>query len=449
MWLIKNVHVVDPAQDLDAICDVEFDERIRNIIKHNANTQNTLPVDADSPDEHTVSGRKTSEAAPSGNTVQVIDGRGKYLFPGFVDVHAHLREPGREDKEDLASGAQAAARGGFTTVLCMANTQPVIDNRGLVEFVINQGSQAEGARVWPVAAVTKGLKGEELVNMVELHNAGAVAFSDDGRGIQRGQTMLLALQYAQLTGRPIISHCEEDSLAANGSMRRGPQSARLGLTGIPAAAESVMAARDILLAEETAGRLHLAHMSASATVTLLGWAKKQGIDVTGEVNPHHLIFCDEDIGLTDTALKVNPPLPSAADREILIEALANGTIDMLATDHAPHTWEEKAQPFAEAPFGINAFETALSAVWMSLVEPGKLSVSRLVRAWSLNPARRFSLAGGSLSPGTPADVVLFDPSHTRVIGEGTWMSKSTNTPYWGKPMHGFAIATWVGGIKHC
>lgn len=435
MWLIKNVHVVDPAQELNTICDVLFNQFICEI----------RPTG--NPSEGSVTNKTSAESEES---LTVIDGQGHYLFPGFIDVHAHLREPGREDKEDIASGAKAAARGGFTTVLAMANTQPVIDNRGLVEFVARQGEQAGGARVLPVAAVTKGLKGEELVNMVELHKAGAVAFSDDGRGIQRAQTMLLALQYAQLTGCPLISHCEDESLAVNGCMRCGHQSARLGLGGIPASAESVMAARDIALAQESAGKLHLAHLSTAAAVEALRMAKQQGIDVSGEVNPHHLIFCDDEIGITDTSLKVNPPLPSATDRQILLEALVDGTIDMLATDHAPHTWEEKARPFAEAPFGINAFETALAAVWMSLVEPGKLSVSQLVRAWSLNPAQRFGLTGGDLKPGAPADITLFDPQHTEVIGEGVWMSKSTNTPYWGKQMQGFAVATWVGGdLRAC
>jgi dihydroorotase len=327
----------------------------------------------------------------------------------------------------------------------MANTSPVLDNRGLIEFVNNQGQLAGGARIYPVAAVTKGFKGDELVNMVELHKAGAVAFSDDGLGIQKARTMLLALQYAQLTNCPIISHCEDASLAAGGSMRRGARSARLGLTGIPASAESTMAARDIILAEENGGKLHLAHLSTTNAVDALRKAKERGIDVTGEVNPHHLIFSDEDIGLTDTSLKVNPPLPSAPDRDCLLEALNDGTIDMLATDHAPHTWEEKARPFAEAPFGINGFETALAAVWMTLVEPGKLSVERLVRAWSLNPSQRFGLPGGSLKAGSTADIILFDPQHTEVIGEGIWLSKSTNTPFWGKPLRGFAVAAWVSG----
>ncbi|MCL1790759.1 MAG: dihydroorotase [Peptococcaceae bacterium] len=423
MWLIKKAHVVDPAQGIDGICDVLFDEFI-------------LAVGQDLNGE---------DFLDSSHRLSVIEADGKYLFPGLIDVHAHLREPGREDKEDITSGAKAAVRGGFTTVLAMANTQPVIDNRGLVEYVMSRGEQAQGARVLPVAAVTMDLKGDALVNMAELHKAGAVAFSDDGRGVQRAQTMLLALQYAQLTGCPLISHCEDESLAKGGCMRRGFRSARLGLTGIPAAAESVMAARDILLAQENGGKLHLAHLSTAAAVAALRWGKQQGIDVTGEVNPHHLIFSDDDIGLTQTCLKVNPPLPSAEDRGVLLTALVDGTIDMLATDHAPHTWEEKARPFPEAPFGINGFETALAAVWMSLVEPGKLSVSQLVRAWSLNPARRFGLAGGSLHVDKPADIVLFDPKHTETIGQDVWLSKSTNTPYWDKEMHGFPTAVWVGG----
>ncbi|MDR2736625.1 MAG: amidohydrolase family protein, partial [Gracilibacteraceae bacterium] len=254
MWLIKDAHVVDPAQEIDRTCDVLFDDTIIAI--------GTDLSDKDIPD--------------ADSSLSIVNAAGKYLFPGLVDVHTHLREPGREDKEDIASGSRAAVRGGFTTILAMANTQPVIDNRGLVEFVLRQGERAKGARVLPVAAVTMGLQGNELVNMAELHKAGAVAFADDGRGMQRAQTMLLALQYARLTGCPLISHCENESLAAGGSMRRGPRSARLGLAGIPASAESVMAARDVLLAQECGGKLHLAHLSTAAAVLALRWGKQQG-----------------------------------------------------------------------------------------------------------------------------------------------------------------------------
>ena len=246
-----------------------------------------------------------------------------------------------------------------------------------------QGERAGYAHVLPIGTVTKGMQGIELVEMVDMKDGGAAAFSDDGKNIQNAEVMRLALEYAKLTGLPIISHCEDKDLAGEGQMRRGVASARMGLKGIPASAESVIVARDLLLAEETGGKLHLAHISTTESVDLIRQAKARGVNVSAEVNPHHLILCDEDISLTDTALKVNPPLGSRADRESLIEGLRDGTIDMIATDHAPHTQAEKARPFAEAPFGIASLETALSAVWQYLVLPGRLSLDRVIEAWSL------------------------------------------------------------------
>jgi dihydroorotase len=425
LWL-KNVQIVDPAQELAAIRDVL--------------------VRDDSIYEISAALREEEVRAKAGEEpLEIVEGRGRILFPGLIDVHTHLREPGQEEKEDIASGAEAAVRGGFTTILAMANTQPVIDQRALTEFVLAQGKRAGLARIYPVAAVTKGLQGQELVEMMEIAAAGAAAFSDDGRGIQNAEVMRLALEYAKLSGLPLISHCEDDNLAAKGVMHKGLVSARLGLKGIPASAESVMVARDLLLAEETAGVLHLAHISCRQSVDLIRQAKQKGIDVTAEVNPHHLIFCDEDVKLTKTSLKVNPPLRTADDREALLEALLDGTIDMLATDHAPHTWEEKTRPFAEAPFGINGLETSLAAVWQYLVAGGRLSLTRLVEAWSLAPARRFALAGGSLKPGQPADMVLFDPERNLEIRAEAMASKAQNTPFLGQKLQGCPVMTWVGG----
>ncbi|HBR35155.1 MAG TPA: dihydroorotase [Firmicutes bacterium] len=374
-----------------------------------------------------------------------VDGAGKYLFPGLIDVHVHLREPGQEDKEDIMSGARAAVRGGFTSILAMANTKPVIDTRALVEFVRMQGERAGKARVYPVAAVTKGFGGRELTEMVDLKAGGTVAFSDDGKGIQSAETLRLALEYAKLTGCPLISHCEDEQLAGPGVMRKGEASARLGLGGIPASAESVMVARDLLLAGETGGKLHLAHVSTKESVWLIRAAKERGIDVSAEVNPHHLLFTDEDVLLTDASYKVNPPLPSRADQEALLTGLLDGTIDLLATDHAPHTWEEKTKPFAEAPFGINGLETALAAVWQELVAKGKMKAEKLIELWSLNPARRFGLVGGTLKVGAPADLVLFDPKWQEVITVDTLESKAQNTPFLEKKLQGFPVMVWVGG----
>ena len=426
MWWLKDVWVIDPSQTISAPRDV--------LVKGGQ----VLEISSSMTEEEVL-------AKAQGESLETINGKGKFVFPGLIDVHTHLREPGQEDKEDILSGSRAAVRGGFTTILAMANTQPVIDNRALVEFVRRQGERAGYAHVLPIGTVTKGMQGSELVEMADMKEGGAAAFSDDGKNIQNAEVMRLALEYAKLTGFPIISHCEDKNLAGEGLMRRGMASARMGLRGIPASAESVIVARDLLLAEETGGKLHLAHISTTESVELIRKAKAQGVNVTAEVNPHHLIFCDEEIGITNTALKVNPPLGSREDREALIEGLRDGTLDMIATDHAPHTQAEKARPFAEAPFGIASLETALSAVWQYLVLPGRLSLDRVIEAWSYSPAQRFGLSGGSLKPGTAADMVLFDPDFTEVIDPKTLASKARNTPFLGKTLQGFPVMVWVEG----
>lgn len=426
MWWLKNVQVVDPSQELSGVRDVLVaDGKIEGM--------------APSFSEEEIIERS------NGQDVKTIEGKGRYLFPGLIDVHTHLREPGQEDKEDVLSGSRAAVRGGFTSILAMANTFPVIDQRALVEFVHNQGQRAGYARVYPVGAVSKGMRGEELVEMVDLAEGGAAAFSDDGKGIANSELMRLALEYAKLTKRLIISHCEDSDLQGKGFMHKGEASARLGLRGIPSSAETVMLARDLLLAAETGGRLHVAHLSTREGVEMVRAAKVRGVDVSAEVNPHHLIFTDEDITLTNTSLKVNPPLRSRADREALLEGLADGTIDMLATDHAPHTWEEKARPFAEAPFGIIGLETALAALWQHVVKPGRIKIERIIEAWSTLPARRFGLPGGSLQPGQSADMVLFDPEVRELIRVEDLRSKAQNTPFLGQELEGFAVMTWVEG----
>ena len=426
MWWLKDVWVIDPSQKLSAPRDV--------LVKDGK----VLEVSSSMTEEE-VSAKALGEA------FETVNGKGKFVFPGLIDVHTHLREPGQEDKEDILSGSRAAVRGGFTTILAMANTQPVIDSRALVEYVRMQGDRAGYAHVHPIGTVTKGMQGTELVEMATMKEGGAVAFSDDGKNIQNAEVMRLALEYAKLTGLLIISHCEDKDLAGEGQMRRGVSSARMGLKGIPASAESVIVARDLMLAEETGGRLHLAHISTTESVDLIRQAKARGVNVTAEVNPHHLIFCDEQLGITDTFLKVNPPLGSRADRESLIEGLRDGTIDMLATDHAPHTQAEKSRPFAEAPFGIASLETALSAVWENLVVPGRVSMDRVIEAWSVTPALRFGLQGGSLVPGAPADMVLFDPDFSEVIEPATLVSKARNTPFLNKTLQGFPVMVWVEG----
>lgn len=430
LW-IKDVHLVDPAQGISGRGSLLAREgRILKVV-----------VGEELTAEAVLTLLGCSELA----AVTQVDGTGKYLFPGLVDAHVHLREPGQEEKEEIQSGARAAVRGGFTSIMAMANTQPVIDTRALVEFVRLEGERAGKARVYPVAAVTKGMAGKELTEMVDLKAGGAVAFSDDGKGIQSAETFRLALEYAKLTGCPVISHCEDASLAGAGVMRKGEHSARLGLKGIPASAESVMVARDALLAGETGGRLHIAHVSTKESVQVIRMAKEAGVDITAEVNPHHLLLADEDVPLTNTSYKVNPPLPSRADQEALLAGLLDGTIDMLATDHAPHTWEEKAKPFAEAPFGINGLETALAAVWQELVAKGKLTPEKLIELWAVNPARRFGLAGGTLAEGAPADLVLFDPEWRELVTVDNRESKAHNTPFLGRELQGFPVMVWVGG----
>jgi dihydroorotase, multifunctional complex type len=426
MWWLKDVWVIDPSQSLSAP---------RHVLVKGGRV---LEISSSMTEEEV-------SVKAQGESVDTVNGKGKFVFPGLIDVHTHLREPGQEDKEDILSGSRAAVRGGFTTILAMANTQPVIDNRALIEFVRTQGERAGYAHVHPIGTVTKGMQGAELVEMANMKEGGAAAFSDDGKNIQNAEVMRLALEYAKLTGLLIISHCEEKNLAGEGQMRRGVASARMGLKGIPASAESVIVARDLLLTEETGGKLHLAHISTAESVDLIRRAKERGVDVTAEVNPHHLIFCDEDLGITETVLKVNPPLGYRTDRESLIEGLRDGTLDMIATDHAPHTQAEKTRPFDEAPFGIASLETALSAVWRHLVVPGRISPDRVIEAWSFSPAQRFGLPGGSLVPGAPADMVLFDPDFSEVIDPLTLVSKARNTPFLGKTLQGFPVMVWVDG----
>ena len=428
MWWIKNAHIIDPQQNISEKGDLLIGEGKVLALKQNFTEDEVRAITKDRP-------------------WQEIDGTGKYLFPGLIDVHTHLREPGREDKEEIATGSQAAVKGGFTTILAMPNTTPVLDQKALIEYVINQGKKVNLAKIYPIGAITKGQLGKELVEMAELAAAGAVAFSDDGKGVQSGEIMRLAMEYAKLTGCPIISHCEEETLAKQGVMHRGIVSARLGLKGIPSSSESVMVARDLLLAQENSGKLHLAHISAKESVELIRRAKENGVDVTAEVNPHHLLFTDEIIAqnLYDTSYKVNPPLRTEEDRQALIEGLLDGTLDMLATDHAPHTWEEKANTFGEAPFGISGLETTLAAVWKNLVVPGIFSPEVMVRAWSTKPAQRFNLAGGTLKVGEVADVVLFDPEATQLITEEYLVSKGKNTPFLGQSLQGFAEKVWING----
>ncbi|HEX6536513.1 MAG TPA: dihydroorotase [Gemmatimonadaceae bacterium] len=380
-----------------------------------------------------------------GDDAEVIDCTGCYVSPGFIDVHCHLREPGREDVETIATGARAAAAGGFTAVCAMPNTEPVTDNQAAVGFIIRQALRAGAARVYPIGAISLGQKGESLAEFGEMVGAGAVAVSDDGKPVVSAHLMRTALEYAQAFGIPVIDHCEEPTLAHGGSMNEGVVSARLGLRGIPSEAEEIMVIRDILLARRTGGHVHLAHMSTRGSVELIRWGKERGIGVTAEVTPHHLTLTEEAVEGYDTHAKMNPPLRTAEDVEAVREALRDGTIDLIATDHAPHHYDAKEREFADAPFGIVGLETALALVVTELVDTGIIDFPTLVDRMSTRPARLFHLPGGTLAEGSVADVTVFDPAREWKVEPSEFLSKGRNTPYAGRTLRGRAVCTVVGG----
>ena len=415
--LLKNARVVDPASGLDAPRDV-------------------LVVD----------GRVARVAAsiPAGEAA-VLDLAGLVVCPGFLDMHVHLREPGHEWKETIATGPRAAAAGGFTGVACMPNTEPPIDSRSVVEFVLAQAREHGVVPVYPIGCVSKGQEGQELAEMGDMAIAGARGFSDDGKPVASAGLMRRALEYATIFDLPVIDHCEEPTLVAGGVVHEGAVSTRLGLAGWPGVAEDVMVQRDILLAEYTGGHVHIAHMSTGRAAELVRRAKAAGIRVTCEVTPHHLVLTDEAVAGYDPDAKMNPPLRAEEDRERLLAALSDGTVDAIATDHAPHHADEKCVEFSRAPFGVVGLETAVSIGLDRLVRGGRVDLSRFVSLMSTGPARVLRLNKGSLAPGADADITVLDLERRVRVEPEEFRSKSANTPFSGWSLTGAPVMTLVAG----
>lgn len=376
---------------------------------------------------------------------QVFDISGHLVSPGLIDMHVHLREPGYEYKEDIASGTAAAVCGGFTAVACMPNTHPVADSASVITFIKERAAAAGLARVYPVAAVTAGSKGEQLAPMAETAAAGAVAFSDDGRPVTDSHLMRRAMEYAAMLGRPIISHCEDPALAAGGVMHEGPQATALGLRGAPAAAEEVMVARDIILAELTGCALHIAHVSSAGSVRLIREAKARGVRVTAEATPHHFTLTEDAVRGYNTNAKVNPPLRGPEDVAAIRRGLADGTIDVIATDHAPHAAHEKDVEFDRAPFGMIGLETAVGLVFTELIARGILEIPAAIAKMTVNPARILGLELPTVVPGARADLTVIDPQRTVTVRVEALKSKSRNTPFAGRTLRGVPVMTIVGG----
>jgi dihydroorotase len=379
---------------------------------------------------------------PAGATV--VPATGRLVVPGFVDLHVHFREPGFEYKETIQSGASSAVAGGFTTVCCMPNTNPVNDNQAITEFMLERARAAALANVLPIGAITKGSEGKELAEIGDLRRAGCVAISDDGKPVMNSLVMRRAMEYALAFDIPVVDHCEDLHLAEGGCMNEGLISTELGLPGIPAAAEDVMVARNVSLAELTGARLHLAHISTAGSVRMVREAKSRGIKVTAEACPHHFTLTEEVVRGFNTLAKMNPPLRTWQDVQAIKDGLRDGTIDVIATDHAPHAAQEKQQGFTEAPFGIVGLETALPLT-LALVEEGILSLESAVEKLSTAPARAFGLAKGTLAVGADADVVIIDPQAQWEVDPVKFRSKSRNTPFAGWKVKGLVLTTFVSG----
>ena len=417
--LITGGRVVDPSQQIDATLDVLLKDGVVERLGEGLSARGAEPIGA----------------------------KGLVVCPGFIDLHTHLREPGREDKETIATGTRAAAAGGFTAVCAMPNTQPVNDTAGITRAIVEKARVEGAVRVYPIGAITRGQQGAELAEYGDLQEAGCVAVSDDGKPVASARVMRRALEYARGFGLVVIDHCEEPTLAEHACMNESPVSTRLGLRGAPAAGEAIMVERDVLLAELTGGRVHIAHLSAAASVEAVRRGKARGVLVTAEVTPHHLFLTDAAVSEAayDTNTKMNPPLRSEADRQAVLAGLRDGTIDCIATDHAPHTVDDKNVEYDQAAFGIVGLETAVPLCLDRLVGAGLLTLPELVALLSTRPARVLGLPGGTLAPGSPADLTLLDLGKRRAVDPARFESRSRNTPFAGWTLRGWPAMTIVGG----
>jgi dihydroorotase len=417
---ITGGRVLDPTRDLDGPHDIRVEDGRIAAVEPPGRLPDPVPGE------------------------EIIDAAGLWILPGLVDMHVHLREPGEEYKEDLESGLRAAVAGGFTAVCCMPNTRPPNDTRSVTEMLGRKAERIGLARLHPVAAVTRGLEGTDLVEMGDLVEAGAVAFSDDGRCVSNANVMRRALEYARNFDAVVIQHAQDPTLTSRALTHEGPVGTRLGMGGWPAAAEETIVARDIILSRLTGGAYHLAHVSTAGSIEMIRRARDEGLRVTAEVTPHHLLLTDEATTTYDTNTKVNPPLRSEKDRQALIEALAGGVIDAVASDHAPHSALEKEGDYMNAAFGISGLDTSLGLV-LGLVKEGALKPIDLARAMSAAPARILGLESGTLARGAPADITLLDPERPHVIDPASFASKGRNTPFSGREAPGRAVMTLVAG----
>lgn len=417
--ILKNAHVVDPSVELDGVVDVLIEgDKIARVAEN-------IEVEG----------------------AEVRDLSGKYLVPGLVDMHVHLREPGFEHKEDIASGTRAAAKGGFTGVCAMPNTNPVADNGVVISYMIARAAEVGKCRVYPSGAMSKGLKGEIISEMGDMVARGAVAFTDDGRGIQEAGMMRRVMDYGKMFGKVFMSHCQDESLVGAGQVNEGVVSTRLGLLGWPAQGEELQIARDIMMCELTGCPLHIQHISTAAGLDMVRAAKEKGLPVTCEVTPHHLFLSEDDIDSTyNTSLKVNPPLRTQEDREALIEGVKDGSIDAIVTDHAPHAEWEKAHEFEYAPFGMTGLETSLALVLTNLVKPGVIGYSEMVELMAIAPREILGLEPVKIAEGSVADITVFDPTVAWTVNDDEFVSKSKNSGFIGFELEGRATDVFVGGV---